>query len=166
MKNYKKSDYAANKYAGGIVYQFDGQTIEITLEDYLAENPRKTVQDFEMLKAWSDADYFAQDRQDNRQCKRNMSISDIDNPISDMSLSPEAILFDEADATERQVKRALLSEAALAKLTAVQRRRYLLYTVNGLTTRQIASAESANQKSVYESLQAAEKKINKFLKNT
>ena len=52
---------------------------------------------------------------------------------------------------------------ALSKLTDIQRKRYLLYTIQGLSTWQIADLEGTNQKSVYESLQAAEKKIRKFL---
>lgn len=39
MKNYKDSDYALNKFSEGIVYRFADRIVEITLEDYLAENP-------------------------------------------------------------------------------------------------------------------------------
>jgi DNA-directed RNA polymerase specialized sigma24 family protein len=53
--------------------------------------------------------------------------------------------------------------AALAKLTAVQRRRYLLHVVKGLSTRKIAEMEGVEQRSVMDSLEWAEKKIKKFL---
>jgi|LSQX01.2.fsa_nt_gb hypothetical protein len=46
MKNYKDSDYASNKFSDGIVYRFAEGIVEITLKDYLAENPDKTVEDF------------------------------------------------------------------------------------------------------------------------
>ena len=39
MKNYKDSDYARNKFSEGIVYRFADRIVEITLKDYLAENP-------------------------------------------------------------------------------------------------------------------------------
>ena len=39
MKNYKESDYALNKYSQGIVYKFADGIVEITLEDYLRDNP-------------------------------------------------------------------------------------------------------------------------------
>lgn len=46
MKNYRKSDYALNKYRKGIVYKFADGIVEVTLEDYLRENPDKTETDF------------------------------------------------------------------------------------------------------------------------
>ncbi len=51
LKNYKDSDYALNKFSEGIVYRFADRIVEITLEDYLAENPGKTAQDFLEPKA-------------------------------------------------------------------------------------------------------------------
>ena len=42
MQNYRKSDYAINKNSPNIVYRFHNEIIEITLEDYLKENPDKT----------------------------------------------------------------------------------------------------------------------------
>ena len=57
MKNYKNSDYALNKYSEGIVYQFTDSMVEVTLADYLRENPEKTEADFMELKALSDAIY-------------------------------------------------------------------------------------------------------------
>ncbi len=42
MKNYRKSDYALNKFSEGIVYQFSDGTVEISLADYLRDNPGKT----------------------------------------------------------------------------------------------------------------------------
>ena len=60
MKNYKDSDYALNKFSEGIVYKFADRIVEITLEDYLAENPGRTAQDFLELKALSDEIYHQQ----------------------------------------------------------------------------------------------------------
>lgn len=54
MWNYRKNDYAANKYSPNIVYRFNDEIIEISLEDYLEENPDRTEQDFLKLKALSD----------------------------------------------------------------------------------------------------------------
>ena len=42
VKNYRKSDYALNKFSEGIVYQFSDGTLEISMEDYLQDNPDKT----------------------------------------------------------------------------------------------------------------------------
>ena len=59
MREYRKSDYAINKYSPNIVYRFyDDEIIEVSLEDYLKENPDKTEQDFAELKALSDEIYM------------------------------------------------------------------------------------------------------------
>jgi hypothetical protein len=34
MRNYRKSDYAINKYSPNIVYRFHDEIIEVSLEDY------------------------------------------------------------------------------------------------------------------------------------
>ena len=57
MRDYRKSDYAINKYSPNIVYRFHDEIIEVALEDYLKENPDKTEQDFAELKALSDEIY-------------------------------------------------------------------------------------------------------------
>jgi hypothetical protein len=46
MKNFENNDYALNKHSEGIVYRFADETTEVTLEDYLVENPDKTSADF------------------------------------------------------------------------------------------------------------------------
>ena len=57
------------------------------------------------------------------------------------------------------------AEAVLSKLTDIQRRRYLLYEVYGLSTPQIALSEGVSQYTVWESIDAAKKRIKKFLRN-
>ena len=63
MWNYRKNDYAANKYSPNIVYRFNDEIIEISLEDYLEENPDRTEQDFLKLKALSDEIYMSRTEQ-------------------------------------------------------------------------------------------------------
>ena len=70
MQNYRKSDYAINKNSPNIVYRFHNEIIEITLEDYLKENPDKTEHDFAELKALSDQIYYEQDRAESAQTRR------------------------------------------------------------------------------------------------
>jgi hypothetical protein len=60
MKNYQSSDYALNKYSSGIVYHFADEIVEVTLENYLTENPDKSEADFRALKELSDAIYLEQ----------------------------------------------------------------------------------------------------------
>lgn len=52
-----------------------------------------------------------------------------------------------------------------ACLTETQKRRYLMYVIEGLSTYEISVLEGCNQKSVHESLSAAIKKIEKMKKS-
>ena len=54
MKNYTDCDYALNKInKNAIVYRFADEVVEVTLADFLAENPDKTEADFRALKEFS-----------------------------------------------------------------------------------------------------------------
>ena len=166
MKNYRDSDYAANKYAGGIVYRFANETVEITLADYLRENPDKTEADFAELKALSDEVYLEQARDENRQTYRNVSLYGLDETDACCVLSPEEIVIDQPEQAARRERMRRQARKALSTLTEVQRRRYLLHEADGLTIREIAEMEGSYFTAVHESLQAAEKKIKKFLATT
>lgn len=75
MRNYWTSDYAVNKGRGGLVYQFaDGSEIEVSLADYLRDNPDKTQQDFQKLKALSDELYHKQDLDEAAYAKRKRKL--------------------------------------------------------------------------------------------
>ena len=167
MKNYQDSDYALNKKnTEAIVYRFaDGSILEVTLDGYLAENPGKTAEDFRALKTLSDADYHERDRGDYRQTWKNLPIHGMEETdvCAGDSLEHEFIELPEREA-EYNRRRALAMQA-LDKLTDVQRRRYLMYTVDGLSTREIAEKEGATQHAIMCSIQWAEKKIKKILEN-
>ena len=64
MKKYYESDYALNKYSPNIVYKFADGIHEVTLEQYLKNNPTKTEEHFNELKAISDEDYHESDLKD------------------------------------------------------------------------------------------------------
>ena len=74
MRDYRKSDYAINKNSPNIVYRFHDEIVEVSLEDYLKENPDKTEQDFAELKALSDEIYYEQDRAESAQTRKDVSI--------------------------------------------------------------------------------------------
>jgi len=169
MKNYSDSDYTLNKInKTDIVYRFVNDVVEITVADYLTENPKKTKYDFCKWKSWSDDDYMEQDKSDYNQTRKNLQIHEIDETELGYIPSPEELLVDEIEAIEEEKKRRQLlkkAKRALNELTNIQRRRYLMYYVEKLTMRQIANIEGTNHKSVEESLQAAEKKIRNFIMN-
>jgi len=167
VKNYTNSDYALNKYSEGIVYKFaDGTTVTYTLADFLAENPGKTEADFRALKEFSDNDYLTTDRADNAQTKKNSPFDELDETTLCRSPSPEDLYIaeiNECEEAERRARRGELKDLALAKLTDVQRRRYLLHHVDGLSTWEIAKVEGVNQSKIMNSLTLADRKIKKVL---
>ena len=166
MKNFTNSDYALNKHSKGIVYRFADKIVEITLADYLAENPDKTGADFLALKEISDSDYFTTDRAEYAQTKKNLYFNDLDETMLCGAPSPEKMLISEITAkeeAERQEQRLDMKNLALGKLTVTQRRRYLLYRVDGKTEEEIADMEGATQQAVSQSLLWSDRKIKKVL---
>jgi DNA-directed RNA polymerase specialized sigma24 family protein len=109
--------------------------------------------------------YLEQVRADNAQTKKNVSLHALEETELVAVPSPEETMIAEQEEAEKQTRRREIADRALAALTDVQRRRYLLHVVDGLTTREIAEIEHATQHAIMLSLQAAEKKIKKVLAN-
>mgnify|MGYP000891201540 CR=1 FL=1 len=166
MKNYTDNDYALNKVnKEAIVYRFADEIVEVTIEDYLRENPDKTAADFAELKVLSDEDYKERDREDYRLTYKNVSLHGLDETEACCVPSPEEILFDEPERKAQKERMRRQAYEAIATLTEVQRRRYIQHHVEGLSVRDIADMEKSHFTSVHESLLAAEKKIKKYLAN-
>ena len=162
MRNYKDSDYALNRYSQGIVYKFSDGIVEITLEDYLRDNPDKTAEDFAELKALSDEIYYQQDRQEYRVSHRNVSISGMEDMLvaSAPSVDTELIQKDE----EKKALEAAICLLESGKLTDVQKRRFCLHFFQGLSTRQIAKLEGCTKRAVKFSVDIAVEKLKKNFK--
>jgi DNA-directed RNA polymerase specialized sigma24 family protein len=166
MNNYKNSDYALNKYSEGIVYRFADGIVEITLADYLAENPGKTEGDYRALKALSDSIFLEEVQAENTQTYKNSPYDELKGTALCQTPSPEDYFIGEIDAREESERRKEcldIANRALDKLTELQRRRYLMYHVDGMAIRAIADIEGTHFTTVHESLQAADKKIKKVL---
>lgn len=163
MKNYWASDYALNKKSAGIVYRFADGVVEISLEDYLRENPGNTEADFRALKAISDEIYYQQVKAEHTETYRDIPLHTCKGVLvsSAEEILESQIAFQELERIKELVNRFLND----GPLTATQRRRFELYCYQGLSTRQIAYAEGVTQKAVWKSLHYCEKKIQKFLGN-
>jgi hypothetical protein len=74
MNNYNESNYAKNKYNHNIVYETANGTIEITVMQYLNENPTKEEEDFWEGKALSD-------KATGNKPKRKTLITEYEHPI-------------------------------------------------------------------------------------
>ena len=169
MRNYTNSDYALNKYSGGIVYHFTDKIEEITLEDYLAENPDMTEADFTALKELSDGIYLEQARSENTQTKNNAPFEELSKTTLCCTPSLEDMLISEINAIEEKSRRehlVALKNQVLGLLSDIQLRRYILRHVEHLKLRQIADKECVSLQVIHKSILAAEKKIIKFLKKT
>ncbi len=77
MSDYRKSFYVLNKFSESIVYEFNNEVREITLEDYLKNNPTHTKYDFIKFKAISDDLYYSEDLADTRYRRKKLSIHTI-----------------------------------------------------------------------------------------
>ena len=161
LTNYRKNDYAANKYSPNIVYRFNDEIIEISLEDYLEENPDRTEQDFLKLKALSDEIYYEQDRAENTQTRKNISIQGMEemNCCATRSLEDEWEEFEVERQNYRYAKLALGQLFTTNILTETQKRRFRLNIFYGLSSREIGRIEGASHQAVAKSLKIAVEKL-------
>ncbi len=164
VQNYRKSDYAINKNSPNIVYRFHNEIIEITLEDYLKENPSKTEHDFAELKALSDQIYYEQDRAESAQTRKDVSIHGLEETVHCATRS----LDEEWEERIMDIQNRKYAWKALEQLftegvlTEVQKRRFQLHVFQGLSTRQIGRMEGTSHQAVAKSLNLAIAKLKKY----
>ena len=164
LRDYRKSDYAINKYSPNIVYRFHDEIIEVALEDYLKENPDKTEQDFAELKALSDEIYYEQDRAESAQTRKDVSIHGLEETehCATRALDEE---WEErvVDIQNRKYAwKALEQLFTVGALTEVQKRRFRLHVFQGLSTRQIGRMEGTSHQAVAKSINLAIAKLKKY----
>lgn len=164
MYNYRKSDYAINKNSLNIIYRFHNEIVEITLEDYLKENPDKTENDFEELKALSDQIYYEQDRAESAQTRKNVSIHALENTkcCSTRPLEEEREEWFVEVQNCKYAWKALEQLFTAGVLTEIQKRRFILHVFQGLSLRQIAQIEGTSYQAVAKSINLAIGKLKKF----
>ncbi len=160
VKNYRESDYAFNKYSNGIVYRFNDETVEITLEMFLELYPDKTEEDFLRLKELSDRIYYEQDRAENAQTKKNVSLHSLEETLACSSPPVDEQYIKQEK--QNQDKKKLDKLFRAAKLTEKQKRRLYLHCVEGKTFRAIADIEGVHWTSVEECVKFALKKLKKY----
>lgn len=162
MKNYRKSDYALNKFSKGIVYQFADRTVEISMEDFLRDNPDQTEDDFLALKAESDGIYLEQIRQETAQGNKTVSMTGLEDTVAHPapSLDDSYIMADD----HRRVKLAVDKLFRCGKLTVKQKERFIKHFFAGVSLRKIASDEGVHFTSVDESIRRAVDKLRTYFK--
>jgi len=162
-RNFRQSDYAKNKHSDNIVYAGSDETIEITLEQFLEENPGMTEEDFMYWKNWSDEDYCITDRKDTNEAKHTVSIHSIEETELVSVPSAEEVVIEKLNRENERVYTMQDVETFLTKLTDIQRRRFLMHEVYEMTFREIAHIEGVDHMAVIRSVEYAKRKIKKFL---
>lgn len=163
MSDFRKNLYVLNKFSESIVYEFNDEVIEITLEDYLKENPTHTKDDFIKFKTISDELYHSEDLTDSRYRKRKLSI----HTINEARFSSKETILDKLIKSEDEDKNETKSTYYLLdgkNLTDVQKKRFIKHFYLNKTLREIAIEENVHFTSVQESIKGAVKKLKKFFK--
>ena len=163
--NFNKSSYALNKFRNGIAYKSVTGDYEITEEQFLAENPGMTHDDFIFWKTFSDDDYLSELHADTNEQKHTVPLCSIIETelISTPSVEDEYIRAEEEARCPHTLENAMRI-LDNAKLTPTQRRRYLQNNRDDLSTWQIAEIENTAQRTIMDSIQLAENKIKKVLR--
>lgn len=154
-----KSDYALNKKDQEAIVcpSATGVHIRLTREDFASE------EEFLYWKSLSDSDYHDTEKAEHIQSNHTQPLDTLPDTAT-ATPSVEAQLISQQENDEREELRRLLMKGFGSHLTPTQRRRLWLYCVKRLTVRKIAEIEHVSHPSVVESLLAAKKKIQKFLK--
>lgn len=165
MKDYKRSDYAANKKSKNIVYKSEvSKDSDITLEKFLASDSNLTVTDYEYWKNWSDEDYQEGELKKRRETRKDVPIEDMSEVLSFVGNTLEDDY--ENSQFEKATKEAL--NIAIKKLYSDKRfsekmkARFEQYYFKNLSTCEIAHREGVNSKTVSESINSAVKKLSKY----
>ena len=171
MYGYKTdSDWTRNKNSVSIIYpNADGSFTEITLSQFLEESAENTAEKFYAIKELSDKFFQDEDNAESNRAKNELPLYDWSEKYISETLEEQLIESLEQKNHQAYLKRreqmlALVPDV-LDKLTETQRKRFLLHKVKNLTTRKIAEIEKVSQQSVCESINSAEKKIEKYLRN-
>ncbi len=167
MSGHEKSIYVLNKFSKNIVYRFGDEIKEISLEDYLKENPTHTKENFLKIKKFSDEIFYEEDLAESRYRKKKRSIHMVkeeklfikENPLS------ELIKKEEDNQLEMDIKRLENAIELLLdgkKLTEIQKRRFILYFYHKKSLREIAALEGVNHNAIHRSIKFSMKKIKTF----
>lgn len=154
----RNSDYALNKKDPDAIVckSSTGVHIRLTRLDFSSQ------EEFEKWKQWSDESYHVIEKADHRHSNRTISLDGLAE-LSFAVLSAETEIMDQYDREERARLCRLLAEGLDACLTAPQRRRLLLYAVDGFTEKAIADIEQVRQQNVSKRIASAIKILKKFL---
>ncbi len=137
---FDKSDYKRNLNQDDIVYYSEAMDayLRVTKEQFLADNPNLTEQDFAFYKRWSDQELLELCNHDRNEGRRHCPIHE----EWSEQLADNTMWMDYSDTTV----------AMGSVLTPTQYRRFMLHAVYGLTTVEIAQLEGCAQQVISRSI--------------
>ena len=155
MKNFEYTNYAINKAnSDAIVYRFaNGDVKEITVDDFGGDELA-----FRTWKAFSDNNYHEEDNHTRSVCRKDISleaVEEVDLGCSESCLDT-FIKTEDDDALREGV------EELLSILSPQQRKRLLLYVIEGMKKQDIAVVEGCSPAAVGQSISSAMEKIKKY----
>jgi hypothetical protein len=153
----RKSLYARNKLNPDAIVCSNNMNGEnfITKEFFASEA------EFRFWKEWSDSDYHMRAKGDNREHEHTVSLHALSEEVG-ADLSPEDIILVRYACLKRGRAAAAQVRMLQSIITEKQFRRLWMYSVVGMTQREISQIEKANQRRISKSIIAAKNKIIKF----
>lgn len=157
MKDYKKRIYSINKNSENIVYMSQKSgAIQLTLEQFLASDPKLTKDDFEYWKNWSDENYKEEDLLEERIARKNVSYENMIEVFDFLGTTLEE------EFENREMERLQKAAIAYAKFQFYSDirvsdktvRRCDAYFNEGKTKTQIAKDENVTEMAVRKSIKA------------
>lgn len=159
MKNYNKTDYAANvTNEDAIVYRFaDGTIKHITVDDFGGDE-----ESFRKWKSVSDKDYYVEDRKTNNFSKKEVPFS----VAGDLEKYSTPYLEDDYIGKIEEIELSADVQEFISTLTEVQKRRLFLMAFRNMSVVDIANFEGVKHQSVCDTFTNIEKSLKKFTKHT
>lgn len=155
---YKQTFYSINKADPDAIVYIDsaGHILRLTCEDF------SSPEEFRNWKKWSDEQYHQVENADHRYANHTISLDSLKSYAASVS-GPEVQAGKKVeDQLEKRKDRELFNRIRSC-LTDVQFRRLWMYAVDKKALEKIAAEECVSVPTVYESIQAALKNVNKLL---
>ncbi len=155
----KKSIYALNKKDPDAIIYKDamGNITRLTRDDFASE------EEFLKFKKMSDENYRITENDEQKHNRRTLPLSAISEKAT-AAPSIEEILEEKQEKLRKAKIKNLLKNSILKDLTEAQKRRLLMYYIDGLSEEEIAAKENVSHQAVSKSLQAAKKILEKILR--
>lgn len=157
----KQTFYSINKAdPDAIVYiDSEGHILRLTCEDF------SSPEEFRNWKKWSDEQYHRLENADHRYANHTISLESLKRFTASVSGPEIQAGQKEEDKLDRRKDRELFNQIRSC-LTEVQFRRLWMYVVDRKALEKIAAEECVSVPTVYESIKAALKNVNKLLINS